>query len=107
LAHQIQLHWVVSNPYNLKTPFILDNKTTILVNRGFVPWYGNREKLVDITISEAKTSIQVKLIKTMACSIARFSSARSNCQNPNNNKPHIVRTINIPGRINLRLITFV
>jgi hypothetical protein len=34
-----------------------------LVNRGFVPWYGNREKLVDITISEAKTSIQVKLIK--------------------------------------------
>jgi surfeit locus 1 family protein len=34
-----------------------------LVNRGFVPWYGSREKLVDIAVSEAKVSIQVRLIK--------------------------------------------
>jgi surfeit locus 1 family protein len=49
--------------YFVLTPFILENKTAILVNRGFVPWHGNREKLADISIDEVQTTIQVKLIK--------------------------------------------
>lgn len=49
--------------YYVLTPFILENKTTILVNRGFVPWYGNRGKLADIVISNKATTIQAKLIK--------------------------------------------
>lgn len=48
--------------YYVLTPFILGNKNAILVNRGFVPWYGNRGRLVDITISNKITTIQVKLI---------------------------------------------
>ncbi|CAC9451725.1 Cytochrome oxidase biogenesis protein Surf1, facilitates heme A insertion [Bathymodiolus heckerae thiotrophic gill symbiont] len=49
--------------YFVLTPFVLENKTAILVNRGFVPWRGNREKLVDTNIGESKTIIQVGLIK--------------------------------------------
>ncbi|WXU00532.1 MAG: hypothetical protein Ctma_1257 [Catillopecten margaritatus gill symbiont] len=49
--------------YYVLTPFILENKTAILVNRGFVPWYGNRATLADIKISNNPTTIQVKLIK--------------------------------------------
>ncbi len=50
--------------YYVLTPFVLENNTAILVNRGFVPWYGNREKLADINISENITTIKVKLIAT-------------------------------------------
>lgn len=49
--------------YYVLTPFIFNNTTAILVNRGFVPWYGNRERLADIKISNAIATIQVKLIK--------------------------------------------
>ncbi len=49
--------------YYVLIPFILENKTAILVNRGFIPWRGNREKLADISVKETKRSIQVKLIK--------------------------------------------
>ncbi len=48
--------------YYVLTPFILENKTAILVNRGFVPWHGNREKLTDIKISNNTTTIKVQLI---------------------------------------------
>jgi len=49
--------------YYVLTPFVFENNTAILVNRGFVPWYGNREKLADINVSENKTTIKVKLIE--------------------------------------------
>ncbi|MDC9714832.1 MAG: SURF1 family protein [Gammaproteobacteria bacterium] len=49
--------------YFVLTPFVLENKTAILVNRGFVPWRGNREKLANITISNRMTTIRAKLIK--------------------------------------------
>jgi len=48
--------------YYVLTPFVLKNNQAILVNRGFVPWHGNREKLADINVSENKTTIKVKLI---------------------------------------------
>ncbi|MBA5250002.1 MAG: SURF1 family protein [Gammaproteobacteria bacterium] len=48
--------------YYILTPFILKNKTAILVNRGFVPWYGNRAKLANIKINNRTTTIKVKLI---------------------------------------------
>ena len=49
--------------YYVLTPFVLANKTAILVNRGFVPWHGNRDKLVDIDIENNKSVIKVSLIK--------------------------------------------
>ncbi|MBA5247988.1 MAG: SURF1 family protein [Gammaproteobacteria bacterium] len=48
--------------YYVLTPFILKNKTAILVNRGFVPWHGNRTKLANIQINNHPTTIKVKLI---------------------------------------------
>ena len=49
--------------YYVLTPFVLDNMKAILVNRGFVPWNGNRDKLIDININNNITTIKVKLIK--------------------------------------------
>jgi surfeit locus 1 family protein len=49
--------------YYVLTPFILDEKTAILVNRGFVPWYGKRGELVDIKIDNQPTIIEAGLIK--------------------------------------------
>ncbi|SMN01945.1 Cytochrome oxidase biogenesis protein Surf1, facilitates heme A insertion [uncultured Candidatus Thioglobus sp.] len=52
--------------YYVLTPFVLEDSakaTAILVNRGFVPWYGQREKLADIVVDEQQTTIQVGLIK--------------------------------------------
>jgi len=48
--------------YYVLTPFVLENQTAILVNRGFVPWYGNRDKLINTNIGKNITTIQVKLI---------------------------------------------
>jgi len=48
--------------YYVLTPFVLDNMTAILVNRGFVPWNGNRDELIDIHIDNKLTTIKVKLI---------------------------------------------
>lgn len=48
--------------YFVLTPFVLDNATAILVNRGFVPWKGDRDKLIDININNNITTIKAKLI---------------------------------------------
>ena len=49
--------------YYVLTPFVLNAKTAILVNRGFVPWYGKRDELADIEIDSQLSTIEVGLIK--------------------------------------------
>ena len=49
--------------YYVLTPFILNNNSAILVNRGFVPWYGKRDELIDIVIDSHPRTIEVELIK--------------------------------------------
>ncbi|BBB23739.1 conserved hypothetical protein [Isorropodon fossajaponicum endosymbiont JTNG4] len=49
--------------YYVLTPFVLSDKTAILVNRGFVPWYGKREQLTDIKLDNLPRIIKVELIK--------------------------------------------
>ena len=49
--------------YYVLTPFVLSQNAAILVNRGFVPWHGNRQKLADISVDANKITIQVQLIK--------------------------------------------
>jgi surfeit locus 1 family protein len=49
--------------YYVLTPFVLNAKTAILVNRGFVPWHGKRDELVDIEIDSQTRTIQVGLIR--------------------------------------------
>jgi len=49
--------------YYVLTPFVLNAKTAILVNRGFVPWYGKRGELVDIEIDSQPRTIEVGLIR--------------------------------------------
>ena len=49
--------------YYVLTPFLLNNDSAILINRGFVSWQGNRNKLIDTTINSNNTTIKVRLIK--------------------------------------------
>ncbi len=48
--------------YYVLTPFIIDNSgTAILINRGFMPWYGQRDKLTNVELSTDTTEIKVQI----------------------------------------------
>jgi len=49
--------------YYVMTPFILSDQKAVLVNRGFVPWRGRRDKLANIQIDSQSRVIEVSLIK--------------------------------------------
>ena len=50
--------------YYVLTPFVLRGASNaILINRGFIPWNGKRDKLADIDIGEKLTEVKVQISK--------------------------------------------
>ena len=50
--------------YYVLTPFKLENQSgTVVINRGFIPWNSDREKLADISIDKTKSEIKVQISK--------------------------------------------
>jgi len=48
--------------YYVLTPFILKGASkAVLINRGFIPWSGRRDKLADIDIGEKLTEVKVQI----------------------------------------------
>jgi len=48
--------------YYVLTPLVLkDDSKAILINRGFIPWNGRRDKLADIDIGEKLTEVKVQV----------------------------------------------
>ncbi|HIL21222.1 MAG TPA: SURF1 family protein [Candidatus Thioglobus sp.] len=48
--------------YYVITPFVIaDSNKAILINRGFMPWNGQRDKLADIELSTSTTEIKVQI----------------------------------------------
>ena len=48
--------------YYVLTPFILKGASkAVLINRGFIPWNGRRDKLADIDIAGKLTEVQVQI----------------------------------------------
>ena len=50
--------------YYVLTPFVLKGDSeAILINRGFIPWNGRRDKLADIDVGEKLTEVMVQISK--------------------------------------------
>jgi len=50
--------------YYVLTPFKLEGQpSTIIINRGFIPWNGDKEKLADVSIEKTKSEIKVQISK--------------------------------------------
>ena len=48
--------------YYVLTPFILkDTSKAVLINRGFIPWGGRRDKLANVDIGEKTTEVKVQI----------------------------------------------
>ena len=49
--------------YYVLTPFILTGQSkAVMVNRGFIPWNGRRDKLADINVDSGQTEIKVQIL---------------------------------------------
>ena len=63
--------------YYVLTPFALnDQSKAILINRGFIPWNGRRDKLADIFIEQGEREIKVQIskpIKRMELKVSEVS----------------------------------
>ena len=52
--------------YYVLTPFALEGQSkAILINRGFIPWNGRRDKLADIVIGQETREIKVQISKSI------------------------------------------
>ena len=50
--------------YYVLTPYVLEGQSkAILINRGFIPWNGRRDKLADIVIGQETREIKVQISK--------------------------------------------
>lgn len=50
--------------YYVLTPFVLNGQTNaVMVNRGFIPWKGRRDKLADITVDSNLREIKIQVSK--------------------------------------------
>jgi surfeit locus 1 family protein len=49
--------------YYVMTPFILSDQKAVLINRGFVPWQGRRDRIANIALSDRHRIIKVSLVK--------------------------------------------
>ena len=50
--------------YYVLTPYALEGQSkSILINRGFIPWNGRRDKLADIVIGQETREIKVQILK--------------------------------------------
>ena len=50
--------------YYVLTPFVLKGQSNaIMINRGFIPWNGRRDKLADIAVDSASREIKVQVSK--------------------------------------------
>ena len=48
--------------YYVLTPFVIGNSNkAILINRGFMPWRGQRDKLADIEVASSNTKIKIQV----------------------------------------------
>ena len=65
--------------YYVLTPFVIEGSSkAILINRGFIPWRGQRDKLANIELSSGDTQIKVQIsmpVKRMELSESEIGTA--------------------------------
>ena len=60
------------------TPFVLSSDfKTILINRGFIPWNGRRDKLADISIGQVSQEVKVQISKPIKRMELKSSEVKS------------------------------
>ena len=87
--------------YYVLTPFVLSGQSNaVMVNRGFIPWQGRRDKLADIAVDSASREIKVQVSKP----IKRMELKSSNI---NNQFPVLIQAIDFDVIEEISNISFV